>query len=311
MPTSAPDTIQDRWVATTRWLIAPSVPAGHRGVGTLITFPLSHFCEKARWALDDAGLGYRELGYAPGVHKHAVRRHGSRTVPLLVGEQTLRESTDILSFADRARSRGRALHPADGDARREIERVVERLDLTLGPDVRLWFYAWALADPRRLYEWGSCGLCPRQRLLLRVLSARIAILIAHSQKLTERSAEEARERIDEELAGVSAMLADGRRYLGGDSFGAADLSFAALAGIAVCAPGYGGTRLRLPPMPDELAPQIHAWRATPAGQLALRLYREHRLQPCEAPAATRSGGCSGAAGRFGDRRVRSRRRVPR
>jgi len=32
-------------------------------------------------------------------------------------------------------------------------------------------------------------------------------------------------------------------------------------------------------MPDELAPEILAWRATAAGQLALRLYREHRTRP--------------------------------
>jgi glutathione S-transferase len=75
---------------------------------------------------------------------------------------------------------------------------------------------------------------------------------------------------------LAVPLADGRRYLAGHSFGAADLTFAALCGPVLHPPGYGGTRLTLPPMPDELAPQICAWRATPAGQHALRVYREHR-----------------------------------
>ena len=69
---------------------------------------------------------------------------------------------------------------------------------------------------------------------------------------------------------VSAKLADGRRYLAGDRFGAADLTFAALAGPALLPPGYGGRRFIAPPLPKQLEPQIRAWRATPAGRHALR-----------------------------------------
>ena len=56
-------------------------------------------------------------------------------------------------------------------------------------------------------------------------------------------------------------------------------------------PGYGGARLSLPPMPDELVPQINAWRTTPAGQLAMRVYRDHRA----AAAAPREVGSRGGA----------------
>jgi len=246
----------------------------------LITVPVSHFCEKARWALDHAGLRYREHGYPPLVHKLAVRSRGSRTAPLLVGRQTLRESTDILRFADiECPPGGDTLYPAASGARREMEVLVTRLDLTLGPQVRRWFYSWALADERRLCEWASCGLSPHQRGLLRILLTMITTVIADRLEITERSTAQAREDIDEELQLISTMLADGRRYLGGDSFSAADLTFAALAGPMLCPPGYGGRRLTLPPMPDELAPEILAWRATAAGQLALRLYREHRTRP--------------------------------
>jgi hypothetical protein len=33
------------------------VAVGDAVVGVLITFPMSHYCEKARWALDHAGVG--------------------------------------------------------------------------------------------------------------------------------------------------------------------------------------------------------------------------------------------------------------
>ncbi len=249
------------------------------GTMTLITFPLSHFCEKARWALDHAGVEYRERGYAPAVHKLAVLRHHGATVPLLVGDLTLRDSTDILRFADRARRDGHALYPPTGsDARREVDELIARLDAVLGPETRRWFYAWALAEPHRLRAWGSGGLPRRQRALLVALASPIAAMIAGRLDVHGSRGAGAHDLVDQELEHVSAMLADGRRYLAGDRFGAADLTFAALSGPALLPTGYGGGRFVAPPMPAQLEPQIGAWRATPAGQHALRMYRDHRLR---------------------------------
>lgn len=255
---------------------APRAAVHDRVMDVLITFPLSHYCEKARWALDHAGLDYRERGYPPVVHTRVVRRHGGQTVPLLLGAQILLGSTDILRLADQGCSIDRALYPVASGARREIDELVARLDTTLGPQARRWFYCWAVAEPARLYEWGCRGLPPHQQALMRVLQTRIATRIAIHMEIDEHTHEALGEGLDQEFGMVSALLADGRRYLGGDSFSAADLTFAALAGPILQPPGYGGTRITLPPMPDELAPQILAWRATPAGQHALRVYREHR-----------------------------------
>ena len=243
---------------------------------TLITFPLSHFCEKARWALDHAGVPYRERGYAPAIHKLPALRRGAGTVPVLVGEQVLRESTDILRFADGARRHGVPLFPAGDDARRETDELIARLDDVLGPEARRWFYRWALAEPRRLRAWGSCGLPRSQRALTVALAAPIATLIAGRLDVLGPGGARAHERVDEELDRISAKLSDGRPYLAGARFGAADLTFAALAGPALLPDGYGGSRFIAPPPPAQLEPQIRAWRATPAGRHALRMYRDHR-----------------------------------
>jgi glutathione S-transferase len=245
---------------------------------TLITFPFSHFCEKARWALDHAGVAYRERGYPPAVHKLALLPHRGSSVPLLLGNPTLRQSTDILGLADRACGEDHPLYPTDRDGRREADELIARLDDILGREARRWFYAWALAKPRRLRAWGACGLPRRQRALLNVLASRIAALIAGRLDVNPRTGARARELIDEELEHISARLSDGRRYLGGDRFGAADLTFAALTGPILLPPGYGGGRFLVPPLPGQLAPQILAWRSTPAGRHALRMYRDHRLR---------------------------------
>jgi len=72
---------------------------------TLITIPFSHFCEKARWALDATGVGYREEGHPPGLHRRAVKRvRGRGSVPVLVleGGRVLDDSPLIVRFADEA-----------------------------------------------------------------------------------------------------------------------------------------------------------------------------------------------------------------
>lgn len=203
--------------------------------GLLVTFPLSHFCEKARWALDHAAVRYAEHGYPPAARPIGVRPLGARprdaaSVPVLVGEQTLRESTEIVRFADHSAGAERALYPHTADARRETDAVIARLDATLGPSTRAYFYAWALADPRRLRTWAACGLATPYRLLLDAALPTITARIARHLGITNHSAAPARDVIDDEFAWISGVLADGRRYLGGDSFGAADLTFAALAG---------------------------------------------------------------------------------
>lgn len=51
----------------------------------LITFATSHFCEKARWALDWHGVSYDEVGWPPGLHQILAKRRGLKEakVPIL------------------------------------------------------------------------------------------------------------------------------------------------------------------------------------------------------------------------------------
>ena len=46
----------------------------------LYTFNISHFSEKARWALDYEGIPYEERVLLPGPHQLVTRRVAQRTV---------------------------------------------------------------------------------------------------------------------------------------------------------------------------------------------------------------------------------------
>src|SRR6266446_5438595 len=99
----------------------------------LITIPFSHYCEKARWALDRCDIAYREEGHLPIFHYLATwRARGDRTVPVVVaGATVLRDSTEIVAWADAQRPA--SLLPADPDARRDALALEDDFDRQLGP----------------------------------------------------------------------------------------------------------------------------------------------------------------------------------
>ena len=68
----------------------------------LYTFQISHFAEKARWALDWKGVKYQERRLLPGPHLAVTRRLGTVTsVPILVCDgQVVQGSSAIIDFAD-------------------------------------------------------------------------------------------------------------------------------------------------------------------------------------------------------------------
>jgi glutathione S-transferase len=101
----------------------------------------------------------------------------------------------------------------------------------------------------------------------------------------EASSAAALRQVEAAFDTIAERLADGRRFLLGDRFTAADLTFAALAAPMLLPSLYGSP---LPPpeaMPPEAARQVRRMRAHPAGRFADRLYREERWarRPTAAP----------------------------
>jgi glutathione S-transferase len=93
-------------------------------VRRLLTIPISHFCEKARWSLERAGLDYTEEHHVQGVHRIVSRRAGGGgTLPVLVAEEgVFAESEDILRYADERTDEGRRLFPAGAGETDEVVR---------------------------------------------------------------------------------------------------------------------------------------------------------------------------------------------
>ena len=113
----------------------------------LVVFGISHFCEKARWALDWHGISYTEIGWPPGLHRALLKQHGAKgsSLPVVLdGDLVVEGSGAIIDWAEsKAQDRTRSLNPQTGDLAetREIER---RADEVVGFHVRRLAYAETL-----------------------------------------------------------------------------------------------------------------------------------------------------------------------
>jgi glutathione S-transferase len=75
---------------------------------------------------------------------------------------------------------------------------------------------------------------------------------------------------------VAQRLGDGRPYLCGDRFTAADLAFAALAAPMLMPPEYGVPLPQPEELPTAMATTVRELRTHPAGAHALAMFREER-----------------------------------
>jgi glutathione S-transferase len=245
---------------------------------TLLTITLSHYCEKARWGLERAGIAYREERHAPGFHALALRRAGGkRGTPILVtSDGIIGDSTDILLWANERAEKGRALYPEDPDARAEVLGLEDRFDEDLGPHVRRAIYFHMLPSRRLTMPLMTHGVPRHERALLPLVYGPLSKLMRSSMRIDAAGAQRSSDRLMGVMAEVSKRLADGRRYLTGDRFGAADITFASLAAPAVCAQGYGVPLPRVEELPAGAAALVRKVQDTPAGAFCIRMYRDER-----------------------------------
>jgi glutathione S-transferase len=248
----------------------------------LVTIPISHFCEKARWALDRAGVDYVEQPHVQLIHMVAARfAGGGRTVPVFVtgNGKVLAESAEILRWADTQVTAERRLYPP-GSLGAEAAALEAHLDGEFGPDGRLWMYQETLPIVRQMDRWALAGVPGWERGVFRVSGPVLATALRRFLGVDSAAAAAALLRVNRVFDDVAERLSDGRRFLLGDRFTAADLTFAALAAPMLLPERYGSP---LPPpeaMPDTAAREVLRLRAHPAGVFAERLYVEERVRPC-------------------------------
>jgi glutathione S-transferase len=241
-----------------------------------ISIPLSHYCEKARWALDRVALPYHEEAHVPLLHRLATMRHHGGSVPMLVqGSTRFTDSSSILRHADSIGS-GERLYPLDDARRAEVDTWVLRFDEELGPHVRRWAYGHLLGDTELVRDLWSVGVERWEAGFVPVILPIARRLIRKGYGVTAASALRSLERVHRILSLVDQRLREGRRFLVGECFTAADLTFAALAAPALFPVGCRAALPALERVPAAMRGEIMRLRDSPAGVFVQRLYSEER-----------------------------------
>lgn len=248
----------------------------------LLTIPISHYCERARWALEHVGLDYKEEQHLQVFHYRPVRRcGGGRSVPVLVTDdgQVLDDSSDIVRYADARASQGKRLYPDDSTARDEVLGLENAHVSPLGVEARRVMYD-------HFFRWGrpalgfNGGRAPGYERVFAWLAFPFLERYARGYlEVNPATVSTAMERVRRIFDDVELRLRDGRPFLTGDRFTAADLTFACMAAPLTAPAPYGTPLPRPGDVPEATQRLFEEFRNRPAGAFALRMFAEHRPAP--------------------------------
>jgi glutathione S-transferase len=186
--------------------------------------PLSHFNEKARWALDYKGIAHRRQVLGPDYLVRAWRATGQGKLPILfLDGRAISDSTRIIAALEE-RYKERPLYPCEPALRKRALELEDDFDETLGPALRASIITPIFRQDRdlalRLLTTGMPEVAyGRLRSVARIFPA----FYRFRHKISDR-------RLENDRAAVSAALdriereRDGRAYLVGTSFTVADLN---------------------------------------------------------------------------------------
>lgn len=272
-----------------RWLIVLSgiVTPEKTPLLELETTPASHYVEKVRWCLDRLGVEYEERACGGTLGVFFI----GRTVPLLKVKTghvrtTIGNSPEILRYL------WGSCYVSHARQAEFLEPTAERLDFErkldrYGRNLQVWIYYHLSRDrDLTLRLWGvNSPLVPRwQRQALRIVFPILAALVRYSFAVNKEHCAKSVLHIDALLSHIDTQLADGRQsILGGDTINYTDLTFAALSGLWMQSPGYGGgkaeaCRIEREELPTEMRADIERWIEDfpKATMFVTRLYTEER-----------------------------------
>ena len=239
---------------------------------------ISHYNEKARWALDHKGIDYERRAPTPGPHMLAalwLTRGTHKTFPILcIGGETIGDSTAIIGALE-ARWPEPPLYPEDPVERRRALDLEDYFDEEVAPDVRLLAFHEATRDPATVERF-TVDLLPgplRDSNAVRAGGQRFFSTFAGLRYgvKSEQAAERARRGT---LAGFDRLESElsGREYLVGDEFTVADLSAASLLYPMVRPPEAP----ELPPAPPALERFREPLSERPGYKWVEEIFRRHR-----------------------------------
>jgi glutathione S-transferase len=239
---------------------------------------ISHYNEKARWALDYKGVAHVRRAVRPGRQELTARRlRAGRTLPVLeMDGRAIGDSTKIIEEIER-RWPEPPLYPADPVERSRALHLEDYFDEQCGHDARRVLFNDNLAEPETFVAmlYGVDG--PR----IRTLTPLFCQAVKRHFRIRPETVDESREKVRAAFDMLEADLGPSG-YLVGESFTVADLTAASILGLIVVPPEFPYIKVH----PNERTPQFRQYRDSlkdrPGFKWVEEIYARHRGTSSEA-----------------------------
>ncbi|MEM1231073.1 MAG: glutathione S-transferase N-terminal domain-containing protein [Pseudomonadota bacterium] len=197
----------------------------------LYEFRFSHFNERARWALDHAGIRYQRATQVPGLHMRRLKAvSGQSSTPVLdtrTERGVLCGSGAIARWAhEQAPQAG--LLPGDAGGEHQAWALCAELEDAIGaPLRRALFHQLLERAPATIPRLFAIEHGMGMRVLLRAMGPLLGPMLRKLDGIDAAAAADGERQLVETLDRLATLRAD-RDYLCGPAFGLADLTAAAL-----------------------------------------------------------------------------------
>ncbi len=237
-------------------------------------FAISHYAEKARWALDYKRVPHIRRSLIPGPHVPRIKRMtGQTATPVLeLDGAIIFDSTRIIEAIEKAYP-DPPLYPADREARERALELEDYLDEELGVHIRQWGYFMLMPYSSTVTALFTSQAAPGKRLFMRAIFPLMRPLMRSKMKVYPAEAGAARDRTIAAMDRIARELQPSG-YLAGDGFTVADLTGAAMLWPLVLPKQFP---YKLPAaMPPPMALERAHLAEHPALKWAAGIYAKHR-----------------------------------
>ncbi len=243
----------------------------------LYQFPISHYCEKVRWALDYKKIPYRTTNLLPGPHLLTTRRLAKKTsVPILVHEgKTIQDSTHILDYLDEIFPE-KSLSPSDANHKKEALELEEYFDQEIGVHLRRYFYHTLLNYPKMILPMILSSTPWYGAFAYTASFPVVRKLMKKGMNIHAESAARSAVRLDEALKRLDAQI-QGHDFLVGNTFSRADITAASLLAPFCFPPQHTVQWPDSQGLPEPLASFRKEREDRPFFKWVLKMYQEARL----------------------------------
>jgi glutathione S-transferase len=243
---------------------------------------ISHYHEKARWALDYKQIPHVRRTPMPGLHglyALALTRGKHRRLPILeLDGRRIADSTAIIAALE-AHQPAPPLYPADPSDRARALELEDFFDEQLGPYVRRYVWHYTLGDVDAVIDAVMPHRPAGRVRLLRAVAPVARPAIRKDYGVDEARAAGRLKKIEAAMDRVERELRPGG-YLVGDRFSVADLTAAALFTPLLSPPERQYPPRTLPAPVLEVREQLSAREG---GAWVAEMFAEHRGVSVELP----------------------------